>query len=589
MNAEAEDTFSHMLRMLSTPAAFPDAPMQAGELAVIQTHASAVILTPDRVYKLKKPRNFGFFDYSTAELRRHFCILEVRLNASLAPGIYLGVTPIISTTNDHWRFGPPLTREEVPTPGQIMLGGIVSDYAVTMVRLPDEATLEARVRSGTANPELLADIAGVLATFHRTTSTSQDITAFGQLDVIRENWEENFRQMAPYIGRTLDERCYEQIAHYVHSFLDQRTALFLSRMRDGRIRDCHGDVRLQHVYCLEDYHADIAPHVILLDRIEFNERFRYSDVAAEVAFLAMELDAASRADLASAFVAAYRDETNDASLYEVLPFYKCYRACVRAKVTSFQLDEAEVAATQRKEAQEAASSLFTLAASYAQSPTQPVVIMLGGVMGTGKSTLARALQRELGWELISSDALRKHLARLDPRHPQADAFNQGLYSPQWTIRTYHALNERVMALLRDRRSMILDASFIRRADRRVVADSALAAGASAIFIECSCPREVALQRLALRWHIREERQQFTPLLPTHDAASASDGRPELYDAQQAQQEAFVAQEEPGITHLEVSTVQLLSACVAQIAGILGLPQPTCHLYTLEGANGLDQG
>ena len=150
MDSKVEDAFSHMLGGLSTPAAFPDASWREGELAVIQTHASAVVLTPDRAYKLKKPRNFGFFDYSTAELRRHFCVQEVRLNASLAPGIYLGVAPIIRRADDQWCFGRPMAIEHVPAPGQTMLGGVVSDYAVTMVRLPDEATLEARVCSGTA-------------------------------------------------------------------------------------------------------------------------------------------------------------------------------------------------------------------------------------------------------------------------------------------------------------------------------------------------------------------------------------------------------------------------------------------------------
>ncbi len=533
MNGAAEDTFSHMLGVLSTPAAFPDATVRAGDLTVLQTHASAVVLTPDRAYKIKKPRNFGFFDYSTAELRRHFCILEVRLNASLAPDVYLGVTPIIRDGEDHWRFGSPCTLEAVPIPGQELAGGVVSDYAVTMLRLPDEATLEARVHSGEATPELIADIARVLAAFHCRAATSPAITEFGQLDVIQGNWEENFRQMEPYIGRTLSQQSYEQMRQFVHTFLGQRKALFLSRMRDGHIRDCHGDVRLQHVYLLEPSREAPTPRIVMLDRIEFNERFRYGDVAAEVAFLAMELEAAGRGDLAQVFVEAYRDATGEVSMDDLLPFYKCYRACVRAKVSSFQLDEVEIAQPQREEAQNVASSLFALATSYAQSPTYPLIVMLGGVMGTGKSTLAHALQRELGWELISSDVLRKHLAHLDPLHPQADSFNRGVYSPQWTARTYQALHEHLATLLHDSRSAILDASFIRRADRCGVAERARAVGANVLFVECICPREVALQRLALRWRARTKHQESISLSPAQHSAFASDGRPDLYDAQQA--------------------------------------------------------
>jgi uncharacterized protein len=459
--------FPAMLVVLAQPGAFPFALRNGEPVTVIQTHASAVLLAGERAYKLKKPQNFGFFDYSTPALRRHFCGQEVLVNRRLAPHVYLGVAPVLAAGGGRLRFGPTFPPEEAPLPGAALGSERVVDSAVVMVRLPDDATLEARVRAGTATPELLADSARFVAQFHARAATSARIASFGSLEVIGGNWEENFAQMRPYIGRTLDAARYEHIAGYVRRFLDERAALFASRLRGGSIRDCHGDLRLQHVYVLEAPGVPTAHAgtIVVLDGIEFNERFRYGDVAGEVAFLTMELDAARRPDLSRAFVESYVVATGDEALRELLPFYACYRACVRGKVCSFLLDEAEVPPGQREAARRQASALFELAESYTEGPTRPALLLVGGLMGTGKSTLARSLQRELGWALFSSDALRKQLARFDPGRPVPEAFGQGIYSREWTSRTYEALLEEAGRALADGRSVLLDATFLRRADR----------------------------------------------------------------------------------------------------------------------------
>ncbi len=430
----------------------------------------------------------------------------MRLNTRLAPQVYLGVAPVLLFADHRIRFGPIFSPGVVPLPGTIRDGGYVVDYTVVMVRLPDETTLESRVRTGTATPTLLAEIARYVAAFHATSHTDEHIASFGGLEVIRGNWEENFEQMRPYIGRTLDATTYARIVRYIRDFLEERSSLFASRVRDGRIRDCHGDLRLQHVYILDET-DDPAHRLAILDGIEFNERFRYSDVAGEVAFLTMELEATGRHDLSCAFIESYVTETGDDALRELLPFYICYRACVRGKVASFQLDESEIPAVQRETAQQEAASLFGLAASYASGPTKPTLVMMGGLMGTGKSTLALALQHALGWALFSSDTVRKCLAHLDPTQPQADAFGQGLYSPERTARTYHALCEEASRALSHGRSVLLDASFIRRADRQAAAYEAAIQGATIVFVECVCPREIVLKRLAHRWKARLEGSQ----------------------------------------------------------------------------------
>jgi aminoglycoside phosphotransferase family enzyme/predicted kinase len=569
---EAFADFAATLKALAHLDAFPFRLPASAPLPVIQTHASAVILAGDFAYKLKKPNDFGFFDYSTPALRRHFCQEEVRLNARLAPEVYLGIAPVVRVADGRVYFCQTLPPDRLPEPGAPCNDGIVVDYAVVMRRLPDEATLEARVRAGTATPELLAEIARFVAAFHARAPTSEHITSFGTQAVISGNWEENFAQTRPYVGQVVDAAVYDQMAAAVRRFLRERQPLFLSRMRAGRIRDCHGDLRLQHVYMLGQ-NPDGSHRLAVIDCIEFNERFRYGDVAGEVAFLTMELDAAGRPDLSRAFVDAYVRASDDATLRELLPFYACYRAYVRGKVVAFQLDEPEVSVEQREVARQQARALFTLAAHYAAGLNPPTLLLIGGLMGTGKSTLAQALQRELGWALCSSDATRKRLAGLQFNQPQAAGFGQGLYDPDWTARTYQVLLEEAKAALEDGRSVLLDASFVRRADRQAALRLAAAQGARVIFIECICPPEVALQRLDHRWTARVEGGQQTGM----EASQASDGRPELYERQRRSWEVYSAAQEPGLTHLQVDTSGPPATSVERVLDALNIPRFACWL------------
>lgn len=518
------------------------------------------MLAGERVYKLKKAHDFGFFDYSTPALRHHFCEQEVVLNARLAPQVYYGVAPVLARPDATLRFGPTFPPGQIPAPGTRLDDGLVVDYAVVMQTLPAEATLAARVAAGSATPALLAAVASPIARFHAATPTTRAIADFGSLRVIRENWEENFAQTRPYIGRVLEQDTFERIWLYVHTYLASYAELFQARVREGRIRDCHGDLRLQHVYILD--------HTIsVIDCIEFNERFRYSDVAAEIAFLAMELDAAGRSDLSRAFVDAYVHLTADQALYELLPFYACYRACVRGKVLALQLDQPEVPARQRESAQRDASAFFTLAARYAGGPTRPTLLLVGGLMGTGKSTLAGMLSEETGWTLISSDDTRKRLAGVEEATPQAYAFSEGLYTPAWNTRVYQAMFDQASTLLACGRSVILDATFAQRAHRHAAAQEAAMYGAHLVFLECQAPRELTLARLAQRWQARLARQ---PGL----ASAASDARPELYDAQAEAWQSFYAEEEPATEHLVIATDAAAdSASTLNALGLLRQKQP----------------
>jgi aminoglycoside phosphotransferase family enzyme/predicted kinase len=542
-SASVSLNFAEMLNLLQRPEAFPFSLPETLSVTVIQTHASAVLLTSELVYKLKKPKNFGFFDYSTPSLRRHFCQREVCLNEPLASGIYLGVAPVLLLPGEQLRFGATLAPEAVPQPGTKLDGGRVVDYAVVTRRLPDEAMLATYVQDGRATTALMADVACFIAEFHQSAMSNEQVAHYGEMDLIRRNWEENFAQMRPHIGQTITAEDYEKIVAYVHRFLLVRAPLFASRLQEQRIRDCHGDLRLQHVYIYHD-------RFLVLDRIEFAERYRYGDVAGEVAFLVMELEAVHRTDLARAFVAAYIDVSGDAVLRELLPFYSCYRACVRGKVSSLQLDDVTVPAEQREEVRQQAAALFELAACYANRRVEPILLLVGGLMGTGKSSLALALQQELDWAYFSSDIVRKYLAGVDPVQPQMEDFGQGLYSAEWTELTYETLCAEAGACLAASRSVLIDATFLRRAHRVAMAREAALHGAHAVFVECRCPPDVVLERL--------QRRAEHNLVAGKGASLASDGYFELYETHKRHWEAFFPEEESGMQHIVIDTTAPLS-------------------------------
>jgi aminoglycoside phosphotransferase family enzyme/predicted kinase len=567
-----EDLFPVMLQALQQPQAFA-APITQNEISLIQTHASAVILTSELVYKLKKPRNFGFFDYSTSSLRRHFCQQEVTLNAPLAPEVYLGLMTVIQTADQQIHFGPLYDALAVPEPGTADQDGTVIDYAVVMKRLPEERTLLSLLNTEEVTPALMHEVARTVAHFHTTTPTSEHIEQFGRMETIRHNWEENFEQMRPYIGQTLTQETFDTIEHYIRQFMEQRTALFEQRLQQGHVRDCHGDLRLQHVYILPENQQTTSSRFLILDRIEFNERFRYGDTASEVAFLAMELEDANRSDLAQIFIEQYAAETHDETLQEVLPFYACYRACVRGKVTSFQLDDPSISEKQRTQAKQEASALFELAVRYTSPNARPTLLLVGGIMGTGKSTIARSLHHHLGWSLSSSDIIRKQLANLDTAKPQTDEFGMGIYNPAWTKQTYATLEREALTMLQQGRSAILDATFIRRGDRQQIAATAIEHGANVVFVECTCPRDITLTRLAQRWRIRAQHEATAQ----QEASAASDGRPDLYDTQRSRWEAFDPAAEPHVSHYTLTTTEPVQVTTEQVLTELQVPHFHCRL------------
>jgi len=317
-------------------------PEETGKIELIQTHISFVFLTEKYVYKIKKPVNFGFLDFSTLEKRKHYCEKELQLNRRLCPDIYLEVVSI--NKSDRLKIGG---------------NGEVVEYALKMKRLPQECIMARLLQEGKVDKKTIDAIAAIVAKFHATAQTNPEITEIGGIKATKFNWEENFAQTIKYIGQTIRREDYEFIQNQINTFMIDNQAIFEARMAEGWIRDCHGDLHSGNIF--------ITPQICIFDAIEFNDRFRYSDVAADVAFLAMDLDYQNRADLADHFINQYLEYSKDTQLKTLLPFYKCYRAYVRGKVISFRLDDPNITAQDKQAATKDAQAYFKLALQYAKS------------------------------------------------------------------------------------------------------------------------------------------------------------------------------------------------------------------------------
>ncbi|MFC2072985.1 hypothetical protein ACFLUU_09895, partial [Chloroflexota bacterium] len=300
---------------LLDPKAYPDA---ATEIELMQTQMSFVFLTDDYVYKVKKPVNLGYLDYTTLEKRYFYCQREVKLNQRLCPDAYLGVVPITQHKGDILIEGR----------------GEVIEYAVKMRHLPQEAMMNVLLANNQVSVAMVTSVAQRLTEFHQKAEANATISAFGDLDIITENTKENFSQTVKYIGNTISQEKYRHIKDYTNSFIENNASLFRRRIDGGKIRDCHGDLHAAHI-CFTN-------SICIYDCIEFNDRFRYCDVASEIAFLAMDLDHYGRSDLSQSFVDAYVTFSQDKELLQLLNFYKCYRAYVRGKVESFKLDDPHI-------------------------------------------------------------------------------------------------------------------------------------------------------------------------------------------------------------------------------------------------------
>jgi aminoglycoside phosphotransferase family enzyme/predicted kinase len=499
----ADDVTAAIVRTLADPAFHGGVPVEHH-----QTHLSHVFLAGPLAYKLKKPLRFPFVDYSTPEGRRRFCEEEVRRNGVLAPGVYLRVATVTRTDD-----------------GRIALDGdgTVVDHLVVMRRLPDERTLEALVRAGSAGPTMVRTIAEVIQRFHAGAPCDDDRAA---PDAVRRRWDVNVAELVAVAANVAPPEDLDVLVDFGPTFVARHESLLRARQLAGRGREGHGDLRADHVYVLDrplpatgDV-AELAAGVYVVDCVEFSRDFRCGDVAADVGFLVMSLEALGRPDLARELAGAYAEAADDATLRDVLPFYVAHRACIRAKVAVLTARESEVSDGERATAAAGARDMLALALRHAWRVGSPVVVACMGLSGTGKSALAHALAGATGFPHLATDVIR------------AETPSPARYSREARTAVYDELGARADALLTAGTSVIADATYLREIDRRTLAEVAQRHAAPCIFLECRAPEDVVRRRLDAR-----------------DATSLSDARFDTYLAQREAAEPLRADE----AHVVVDT------------------------------------
>lgn len=499
-----------LVEAMSKPAFYPHRPES---VRLIQTHISYLFLAGAYVYKVKKAVDFGFLDFTSLEKRKRYCDEELRLNRRLAPDVYIEVAEISEDKDGNVTLGA---------------GSNVVEYAVRMKLLPADRMLKELLAKGEVELSIMEAIARKVADFHRHAATGGKIDLMGGIEVIRKNHDENFAQTEQYIGITIREYEYAFIQSYIYDFMERHKELLAGRVAKHNIRECHGDLHLEHICITGD--------IIIFDCIEFNERFRYIDVAAEVAFLAMDLDYNGYPEHARTFVNAYIREAGDHDISLLLNFYTCYYAYVRGKVISFRTHDGAINPQDRDEARETAAKYFDLAYTYAARPEKPVLILMIGLMGTGKSALARNMAPRIGAEIIRTDVLRKEILNIHPGDRHYEDFGKGIYAEDVSRKTYEKALALALIKLKSGISVIIDASYKRQEERFKAYEAAKKIGADFFIIECTCREDVIKKRLDARAAKKED---------------VSDGRWEIFHAQKSTFDAITGF--PPATYLVVDT------------------------------------
>lgn len=423
-----------LVRGLHDPAAY-EHPVDV--VRHIETHISHVLLSGMFAYKIKKPLNLSFLDFSSLEKRRHFCFEELRLNGRLAPHIYLEVVPITGT----------LDRPRMGGEGEAV------DYAVKMRRFPQEALLDGR----TLDTELIDRIAGVVAAFHGRIPAVAPEAPYGSPDLVVEPMRENFRQIRRLDHDALDLRRLSQIEGWTETRFSHLRELLAERREQGWVRECHGDMHLGNMALVDD-------HIVIFDGIEFNLALRWIDTMSEVAFLVMDLRHAGRPRLARRLLDRYLQATGDFGGLRVLRFYQVYRAMVRAKVTAIRLAQSDLEPEKREGVQQEYHSYLDLAEDFV-SPPRPALVITCGVSGSGKSTLAEMLCEDLPGVRLRSDVERKRMFSLEAGAWTGSGQDQGIYTPAATEATYRRLLELAETVVSAGETAIVDATFLTRAQR----------------------------------------------------------------------------------------------------------------------------
>ena len=472
-----------------------DHPVSGIEL--LETHISWVILTGPYAYKIKKPVNFGFLDFSTLPKRRHFCDEELRLNRRLAPDIYLEVVPI---------FGPV----EAP---HLKPDGDIIEYAVKMRQFAQSAQLDRILQQGKLPAAYMDAIAEVMAGFHLAIDQADATSEFGHPQQIWQPVAENFAQIRERETRAAILKQLDALDHWSQASFERLQPVFSQRQHDGFVRECHGDLHLRNIAWFED-------RPIIFDCIEFNPNLRWIDVISDLAFLFMDLIDRKQSALAYRLLDRYLSRTGDYAGLAVLPFYFVYRAMVRAKVDRIRLSQSDVSASERTAEEQEFASYLQLAKTFVQRP-KPILMITWGLSASGKSTVSDRLLQAMGAIRLRSDVERKRLAGMDFMTRARADIGDGIYSPQMSERTYDYLLDQAAAVLAAGFPVIVDAAFLDAQRREPFAQLAQRLELPFVILQCVASASNLRQRISQRQAdasdadlaiLEHQLSRFTPLL-----------------------------------------------------------------------------
>ncbi len=431
-----------------------------GYTGTAETHAGAVFFAGDLAYKMKKPVDLGFLDFRDLRTRAWACAREWELNRRFAPDVYLDVA------------------EARGRDGQ------VHEHFVVMRRMPAERSLARLVGSGRADEDAVREVARILAGVHSCQSPSPEVSAEGRADALRDRWDAALRTVRSFAGTLVDSEAVDELEHRARTFVAGRDPLLDGRACEGRVVDGHGDLLSEDIFCLDD-----GPRV--LDCIEFDDRLRWLDGADDAACLAMDLEYRGDPALAERFLGWYAQFSADSAPSSLLHHYMAYRALIRTRVACLKHSPSDTSTALD------AREHLRLALAHARS-SQVRLVLVGGLPGTGKSTLSEGLADELGATLLASDRIRREVAGATSAESTAEPYRSGLYAPENTDRTYEELLRRASALLARGETVVLDASWTRRRHRQLATDTAESTSSELVPLQCTAPDDVATERIRQR-------------------------------------------------------------------------------------------
>lgn len=435
-----------------------------------ETHISTVFLTGSLAYKIKKPVDMGFLDFTSLEKRHYYCLQEIALNRRLSSGVYIDAVPVTLQAGTYSLNG----------------SGTTVEFAVKMKQLAATDAMQQRLQHAGLDGRHIERLVRLLVDFYARAATD---SAMDTDDALA--WEDNLQLTEAFAGVWIDRPQFEFVRSASRSFYRRHQRLFEQRRKDGKIKDCHGDLRTDHIYFTEN-------GIQIIDCIEFNRRLRYLDVINDLAFLAMDLEYRDSPETAATLIRLYVEQADDAGALPLLDFYRCYRAMVRCKVNCLRLRETGLDRKDRDALRAAAEDYLAMAHAYAAAFNRPTLWVVCGLPASGKSTLAAALAEVFDIGLIRSDVIRKRLFDAPPGRSGDLAFEEGLYSAQATEATYERMFDLAGEDLKKGQGVVIDATFSRWPRRAQALRIAVQRNARPVFVECRADEAILAARLQQR-------------------------------------------------------------------------------------------